>query len=94
MYYSYSVVDGYLLNGSVEKVNAALDNFSAQKSAFSGDKDCAVEMEKMDELYAVLKSFVSFCQSPTGNYNEACNTMEDYRRTAEDCLAAIDDLFE
>lgn len=89
-----SVVDGYLLNGSVEKVNAALDNFSAQKSAFSGDKDCAAEIEKMDELYAVLESFVSFCQSPTGNYNEACNTMEDYRRTAEDCLAAIDDLFE
>lgn len=88
-----TVSGAYLLNGSVECINKALDNYSLVKADLSASDDFTTEIEHLDQLHIAIKSYLDYCQNPTGSFNSASDTINGYRNTVRDCISSLDSYF-
>ena len=87
-----TVIGAYRMNGDVDRVNEALGKYDALDSSLRKSEDFSEEIEKLDKLYTSIKSFLDFCQNPKGSFNEAGDTMSQYRKQIQECISSLDNL--
>lgn len=89
-----TVIGAYRMNGDVDRVNEALGKYDALDSSLRKSESLSKEMETMDKLYTTLKSFFNFCQNPKGSFNEAGDTISQYRNQIQECVSSLDNLLK
>ena len=87
-----TVSGAYLLNGSVESINTALNNYCLVKADLSANDEFVAEMAQLEQMYVAIKSYLDYCQNPTGSFNSASDTINDYRTVVRDCISSLDSL--
>lgn len=88
-----SVIGAYLLNGNVDSVNTALSNYTNMLSQLENSDAFDKELEQLELLYTSIKSYLDYCQNPTGSFNQSSDTLSGYRDTIRDCISSLDALF-
>ena len=89
-----TVIGAYRMDGDVDRVNEALGKYDALDSSLRKSESLSKEMETMDKLYTTLKSFFNFCQNPKGSFNEAGDTISQYRNQIQECVSSLDNLLK
>lgn len=69
-------IDCRQTDGSIDKINQSLNNV---KDTIKNIPESASYYSKLKEYYVEANSFYEFCISPTGNYDDAGNKVEDFR---------------
>lgn len=69
-------IDCRQTDGSIDKINQSLNNV---KDTIKNIPESASYYSKLKEYYVEANSFYEFCISPTGNYDDAGNKIEDFR---------------
>lgn len=85
-----TVTGAYLLNGSVENVNDALNSYISGKAVLSQNDDLSEELNQIEQMYIAIKSYLDYCQNPTGSFNQSSQTINGYRNTVRDCISSLD----
>lgn len=87
-----TVIGAYRVNGDVERVNAAFEKYNALERTIRENEKLSQEVETLDKLYTTMKSFLDFCQDPTGSFNQVGDTMSQYRKDVQECMTTLDRL--
>ena len=87
-----TVIGAYRVNGDVERVNAAFEKYNALERSIRENERFSQEVETLDKLYTTMKSFLGFCQDPTGSFNQVGDTMSQYRKDVQECMTTLDRL--
>ena len=90
----YCVIGTYITNGEIEEAQKALDNAKSFMKELSEKYSDYEHYPNLKGYYATTKSFLDFCQSPTGSFNQLVDTINDYRNEARDYKADLDYIFE
>ena len=69
-------IDCRQTDGSIDKINQSLNNV---KDSIKSIPESASYYSKLKEYYIEANSFYEFCLSPTGNYDDAGNKVEEFR---------------
>lgn len=89
-----SVSNAYLVNGSVEEAQTALDEAKATMKELSADYSDYEHYPNLKGYYTTTSSFFEFCNNPTGSFEQVKNTINDYKNEARDYVSDLDYIFE
>lgn len=85
-----TVAGAYLLNGSVEAVQTALELYTEEAELLKQGNDMKKEIEYLEKLYIGIAAYLDFCQSPTGSFNQCAETLTGFRTAVRDSIAYLD----
>lgn len=88
------VVGAYIVNGKIEETQNALDNAKTQMKELSEKYSDYEHYPNLKGYYTTTTSFFDFCQNPTGSFQQAINTINDYKNEARDYISDLDYIFE
>ena len=87
------VIDSYIVNGKLKDAQNALEVASEQMKILSEKHSDYEHYDKIKEYFAITKSFLDFSQNPSGNYEQAGETINDYEKRERDCINALEFAF-
>lgn len=90
----YSVIAAYTINGKVEEAQNALNAAKAQMKELSENYSDYEHYPNLKGYYTTTSSFFDFCQNPTGSFDQATETINDYKNKARDYISDLDFIFE
>ncbi len=88
------VVYAYKDNGTIEKAQSALDSAKDLMKTMSEKHSDYEHYPNLKEYYTTTKAFFAFCQEPTGSFEQAKTTINDYRNKARNYVNDLDYIFE
>lgn len=88
------VEDAYMLNGKIEEAEAALNN-AKQLIKELGDQYPNFEYYSVvKDYYLTTNSFLNYCKDINGTYDQAQNTINDYKNKAREHINALSFILE
>ena len=88
------VSNAYIVNGEVEKAQAALDEAKGKMKELSENYSDYEHYPNLKGYYTTTSSFFDFCQNPTGSFEQIKTTVNDYKNEARDYISDLDYIFE
>lgn len=89
-----SVTGAYQVNGKIDEAQNALDEAKTQMKELSENYSDYEHYPNLKGYYTTTSSFFSFCQDPTGSFEQVKTTINDYKNTARDYVSDLDYIFE
>lgn len=89
-----AVSNAYIVNGSVDEAQAALDTAKAQMKELSSNYSDYEHYPNLKGYYTTTSSFFDFCNNPTGSFEQVKDTINDYKNDARDYISDLDYIFE
>ena len=90
----FSVINAYEINGKMEEAQIALDAAKANMKELSEKYSDYEHYPNLKGYYTTTSSFFDFCQNPTGSFEQAKETINDYKNEARDYASDLDYIFE
>lgn len=88
------VSNAYIANGKVAEAQEYLDTAKEQMKDLSENYSDYEHYPALKGYYTTTSSFFSFCQNPTGSFEQLKTTVENYKTDARDFNADLDYIFE
>lgn len=88
------VSNAYAANGKAEEAQLALDSAKELMKKMSEEYSDYEHYPNLKAYYANTKSFLDFCQEPTGSFEQVQTTINDYRNKIRDYVSDLDYIFE
>ncbi len=92
--YVYLVVNAYAAKGTYEEITSILDAAKEQMKTMSKDYSDYEHYPNLKGYYTTTQAFFDYCQKPTGTFEQAVTTIEDYRNEARDYYYDLEYIFE
>lgn len=89
-----AVSNAYVVNGSVEEAQTALDAAKAQMKELSSEYSDYEHYPNLKGYYTTTSSFFEFCNNPTGSFEQVKDTINNYKNEARDYISDLDYIFE
>ena len=86
--------NAYVENGKTKQVEDLLTSAKAQMKEMSEKYSDYEHYSNLKEYFTSVSAFFDFCKSPTGSYEQAIETMNDYRNTARELKNDLAFIFE
>lgn len=88
------VVDAYKVNGKLDEVQAALDTAKGRMKELSEKYSDYEHYPNLKGFYTTTTAYFSFCQNPTGSFEQLKDTVNEYRKEARDYINDLNYVFE
>lgn len=85
-----SVIEGYTHNGYAGSAQSSLDLAKGYIKTLSQEYPDYSFFNELKDYYTAVNSYYEFCMSPTGNFEQASNTNNDYQKQVKECLSALE----
>ena len=89
-----SVIEGYTHNGYAGTAQSSLDLAKGYIKTLSQEYPDYGYFDELKDYYTAVNSYFEFCMSPTGNFEQASNTNNDYQKQVKECLSGLEFEFE
>lgn len=86
--------NAYVENGKTKQVEDLLTSAKAQMKEMSQKYSDYEHYSNLKEYFTSVSAFFDFCKSPKGSYEQAIETMNDYRNTARELKNDLAFIFE
>ena len=86
--------NAYVENGKTKQVEELLTSAKAQMKEMSQKYSDYEHYSNLKEYFTSVSAFFDFCKSPKGSYEQAIETMNDYRNTARELKNDLAFIFE
>lgn len=88
------VVDAYKVNGKLDEAQAALDTAKGRMKELSEKYSDYEHYPNLKGFYTTTTAYFSFCQNPTGSFEQLKDTVNEYRKEARDYINDLNYVFE
>lgn len=89
------IVQGvYVTSGDVEKAQNALDSAKEKMKELSESYGDYEHYPNLKGFYTTTRSFLEFCQKPTGSFEQITTTINDYNNKIRDYLSDLEYIFD
>lgn len=92
--YVYLVINAYEAKGTNEEITALLNTAKEQMKTMSKDYSDYEHYPNLKGYYTATQAFFDYCQKPTGSFEQAVTTIENYRNEARGYYYDLEYIFE
>ena len=92
--YVYLVIYAYEAKGICAEISTSLDAAKEQMKTMSKDYSDYEHYPNLKGYYTTTQAFFDYCQKPTGSFEQAVTTIENYRNEARDYYYDLEYVFE
>jgi hypothetical protein len=92
--YVYLVINAYEAKGIYAEIATTLDEAKEQMKTMSKDYSDYEHYPNLKGYYTTTQAFFDYCQKPTGSFEQAVTTIENYRNEARDYYYDLEYVFE
>lgn len=89
-----TVIEAYTHNGYIGHAQSSLDLAKQNLKTLSQDYPDYIHYEDLKDYYTAVNSYFDFCVSPTGNFEQASNSNNEYQKQVKECMSALELEFE
>ena len=89
-----TVIEGYTHNGYIGHAQSSLDIAKDNLKKLSQEYPDYIHYADLKNYYTAVDSYFDFCTSPTGNFEQASNTNNDFQKQVKECLSGLEFEFE
>ena len=82
----YLVINAYVAKGETAEIEMLLESSHTELVGSNLNKT----YPSLREYYAITQSLLDYCKNPTGSFEQAITTIEDYRNQARKCYHDLD----
>ena len=88
------VKEAYALNGTYDAIEALLNTAKIEMKTMSEQYSDYEHYSNLKHMYSVVDSYYDFCKDPTGSFEQAKTTINDYRNDIRDLESDLAYIFE
>lgn len=92
--YVYLVINAYEAKSTYAEIATILDAAKEQMRTMSEDYSDYEHYPNLKGYYTTTQAFFDYCQKPTGSFEQAVTTIENYRNEARDYYYDLEYIFE
>lgn len=89
-----TVIEGYTHNGYIGHAQSSLDIAKDNLKKLSQEYPDYIHYADLKDYYTAVDTYFDFCTSPTGNFEQASNSNNDYQKQVKECMSALEFEFE
>ena len=89
-----SVIEGYTHNGYAGTAQSSLDLAKGYIKTLSQEYPDYIHYNALKEYYTAASSYFDFCMNPTGNFEQASNSNNDYQKQVNEYKSELEIVFE